>query len=70
MNERPRSVAAGTSVAQAVAAGDPELAGLLRAGGAYVTDGVGREVEVAGAVFPGAIYRVVRSARRERETPE
>ena len=64
VDEAPRSVAASTSVGDAVAGGDAELAGLLRDGRAYVTDGVGRPVELAGAVFPGAIFRVVRSARR------
>ena len=68
VDEVPRSVAAGMGVADAVAAGDAELAALLQAGRAYVTDGVGRPIELSGAVFPGAIYRVVRATRRERET--
>ena len=67
VDETPRSVAAGTSVSDAVAAGHAELARLLRAGLAYVTDGVGRPIALTGAVFPGAIYRVVRSARRGPE---
>jgi hypothetical protein len=67
VDEAPRSVAAGTSVADATAAGDADVARLLRTGRAHVTDGVGRPVELSDAVFPGAIYRVVRSPRREPE---
>jgi hypothetical protein len=70
VDEAPRSVAAATSVADAVAAGDADLARLLRAGRAHVTDGVGRPIELSGPVFPGAIYRVVRSPRREPERTE
>jgi hypothetical protein len=65
VDEIPRQVTPGTSVAAAVAGGDADLAALLGDGRAYVTDGVGRPIAVHGVVFPGAIYRVVRSARRD-----
>lgn len=63
VDERPRSVATGASVREAVAGDDPELAAALAQGRAYVTDGVGRPLDPATTVFPGAILRVVRSAR-------
>ncbi len=65
VNERPVEVAAGTDVLQAVEAFDPELARRLRAQQAYVTDG--RGIELGGEVLlgPGAILRVVISARRQ-----
>lgn len=65
VDEVPRQVAPGTAVSAAVAADDPGLAASLAAGHAYVTDGVGRPIDAHGTVFPGAIYRVVRSARRD-----
>ena len=40
---------------------------LLAAGCAYVTDGVGRPIAIDDTVFPGAIYRVVRSPRRSED---
>ena len=64
VDERPLTAAPGGSVLEAVAGDDPELAAALREGRAYVTDGVGRPIEPTVTVFPGAIYRVVRSARR------
>lgn len=66
MNERPISVSAGITVREAVAGNDPELAAALQDGRAYVTDGVGRPIDTATTVFPGAILRVVRSARTGR----
>jgi hypothetical protein len=65
VDEAARTVAAGTTVVDAVAANDVDLAASLRSGRAYLTDGVGRPIELAAVVFPGAIYRVVRAARRE-----
>lgn len=64
VDERPHAVPAGATVAQAVSAEDAELAAALRDGRAYVTDGVGRPLDPGTTVFPGAIFRVVRSARR------
>ena len=64
VDEQPRTVPAGITVTEAVAGDDPGLARAVREGRAYVTDGVGRPIEPTGTVFPGAIYRVVRSARR------
>jgi hypothetical protein len=69
VDEVPRQVAAGAPVSAAVAADDPELAAALAAGRAYVTDGVGRPITTDGTVFPGAIYRIVRSARRDADEP-
>ncbi len=64
VDERPMAVAAGTTVLEAVAGGDADLAAALREGRAYVTDGVGRPIGPDSTVFPGGIFRVVRSARR------
>ncbi len=64
VNEAPVSVPPRTTVGEAVAARDPELAQALRQGRAYVTDGVGRELDPSAPVAAGAILRVVRSARR------
>ena len=64
VDEVPRGVPPGTPVSAAVAGDDAGLAALLAAGRAYVTDGVGREIAMDDPGFPGAIYRVVRSARR------
>ncbi len=64
VDEQPLAATPGSSVLEAVAGDDPSLAAALREGRAYVTDGVGRPIEPTATVFPGAIYRVVRSARR------
>jgi hypothetical protein len=64
VDERPVEAPAGATVAAAVSADDPDLAAALRDGRAYVTDGVGRPIDPGTPVFPGAIVRVVRSARR------
>lgn len=66
VNERAISVAAGITVREAVAGNDPELAAALDEAKAYVTDGVGRPIDTATTVYPGAILRVVRSARTGR----
>ncbi len=65
VDERPIAVASGTTVLEAVGEEDAELTAALREGRAYVTDGVGRPMELDARVFPGAIFRVVRSARRD-----
>ena len=64
VNQQAVAVPPGATVREAVMRCDPELARLLRDGGAYVTDGVGRPVEPAGSVEPGAILRIVRTARQ------
>jgi hypothetical protein len=64
VNEKAVLVVPGATIREAVMALDPELAGAIREGRAYVTDGVGRPVEPSGSVEPGAIFRVVVSARR------
>ena len=63
VNERAVLVVPGATIREAVLSFDPELAAALREGRAYVTDGVGRPVEASGSVEPGAIFRVVVSAR-------
>jgi len=61
---RALEVPAGATLAAVLSADDPPLASAIREGRAYVTDGVGRPIELDTTVFAGAIYRVVRSARR------
>lgn len=63
VNEQVVVVAPGATVWEAVLALDPALSTALRQGRAYVTDGVGRRIESGGSVEPGAILRVVLSAR-------
>jgi len=70
VNEAAVVVMPGATIREAVMAFDPDLAGALREGRAYVTDGVGRPVEPSGSVEPGAIFRVVLSARRAAADPE
>ena len=67
LNETPFDVPDGTTVRDAVAQFDPHLADHLAGGGAFVTDGVGREMPIDSMTFNGAIYRVVVSARTPRE---
>lgn len=61
---QPLAVAPDATVGAAVSGHDPDLAAALREAKAYVTDGVGRPIDAGTTVFPGAIFRVVRSARR------
>jgi hypothetical protein len=63
VNERPVEVAAGSTVLDAVRAFDAALAASFDATGTYVTDGVGRRIDPAGALTAGSILRVVVSAR-------
>jgi hypothetical protein len=63
VNEQSVIVVPGATIFEAVMAFDPALASALREGRGYVTDGVGRPVEPSGSVEPGAIFRVVISAR-------
>jgi hypothetical protein len=70
VNEDAVVVMPGATIREAVMAFDPDLASALRDGRAYVTDGVGRPVEPSGSVEPGAIFRVVISARRGTSAEE
>lgn len=64
INERPYDVPDGTDASGAVAASAPDLQGPLAAGRAYLTDGRGIELLGSERLAPGAILRVVVSARR------
>lgn len=63
VNEQPVRVSAASSMAEAVAAFDPSLAAKLQSGAAHLTDGRGIALEPSASVFPGAIVRVIVSAR-------
>ncbi len=69
VNERSTSVSRQASVLDAVAVTDPDAATAIRAGRAYVTDGVGRPIDASGTIEAGSIVRVVRAAP-QRRTPE
>lgn len=64
VNEQPVEVPRGASAREAVAALDAALASRLDQAGAYLTDGRGIRLEPADPLAPGAILRVVISARR------
>ncbi len=64
INERAVFAPAGGRIGDVLAGLDADLAAALRTGRAYVTDGVGRRVDPATAVRPGAIFRIVRGAPR------
>ena len=68
VNEQAYTVPATTAVRGAVGRADARLMEALAAGRAYVTDGVGREIDPDVGVVPGGIYRVVVSARRSSRT--
>ncbi len=64
VNERAVEVARGATVGDAVDALDPELAGLVAASAAYVTDATGRTVDASDPVREaGGVFRVVVTAR-------
>lgn len=63
VNERPVSVPAGATALAAVQALDPDLAGRVATGGAYLTDGRGIRLPPDSVVAAGAILRVVVPAR-------
>ena len=67
VNDRAVRLAATAVLADAIAACDPELARAVREGTARVTDGRGIALDPGAAVYPGAILRVVVSARRRGE---
>ena len=70
VNDRAVRVAAGSSITAAVAATDPDLARALAAGAAKLTDGRGITLDPAAPVYPGAILRVVVSARKGSPEPD
>jgi hypothetical protein len=67
VNESPVRVGAGVTALEAVIALDPDLAARLGSGGGYLTDGRGIRLAPESPVFPGAILRVVVSARQPRD---
>lgn len=64
VNEQPVRLAAPASALAAVRALDPALVGDLEVGRAYLTDARGIRCAPETALTPGAILRVVRTARR------
>ncbi len=65
VNGKAVSVARGATVRDAVETLDRDLAALLAANDAYVTDGVGRPIDVGDPVGEaGSVFRVVVTARR------
>lgn len=68
VNDRVVRMAAECVLADAVAAVDAELARAVREGSARVTDGRGIALDPGTVVYPGAILRVVVSARRREDT--
>lgn len=69
LDGEPRAVGSGQTVRDLVRGVDRALDALLETGAAYVTDGVGRAIAPDAVVYPGAIYRLVRSARRPGAGP-
>ncbi len=68
VNEQAVEVTAGARASAAVAVHNPELAEKIAAGGAYITDGRGIRLESETLLGPGAILRVIVSARTVRDT--
>jgi hypothetical protein len=64
IDEQPVEAPVGASIRSVLAARDPGLTAALDAGQAFVTDGVGRRISPETTASHGAIYRIVRSARR------
>ena len=64
VNARPVRVAPGAAALAAVRALDPGLAGRVEGGEAYLTDGRAVPLDPSAPLAPGAIVRVVVSARR------
>jgi len=67
INEKLFRVRPGLAAAEAVAHYDPGLPEALRRGTAYLTDGRGIRLGEDAPITPGAIIRVVRSARPARD---
>ncbi len=70
VDERGLDVAAGATLGEVLAQAAPDAVGALEAGRTVVTDGTGREISLQECPQAGAIYRVVRSARRAARQPE
>ncbi len=70
VNERPVEIDRDQDVLHAVRALDPALAARLGEPGVFVTDGRGVRIEPGDRLSPGAILRVVVSARRGSEEPD
>jgi len=70
VNDHPMTLPAGATAAAALAALDPELAERLAAGTASITDGRGIAMAADQPLFPGAIVRVIVSARRSAEATD
>jgi hypothetical protein len=70
VNDRAVRMAAECVLADAIAVADPVLGRAVRDGTARVTDGRGIALDPDAAVYPGAILRVVVSARRRGEEPD
>ncbi len=70
VNDRRVTVAPGTTAEGAAIAADPNLTETLGDGRAYLTDGRGIRMELNTLIGPGAIIRVVRSARRTDGAPD
>lgn len=64
VNEHPVSLPVGATVIEAVSSFDPALPERLASGSATLTDGRGIAMTVDQPLFPGAIVRVIVSARR------
>lgn len=64
VNEQSLALPDGADAGAAVAAFDPDLAGRVAAGSAYLTDGRGVRLAPDVTLSPGAIIRVVKSAPR------
>jgi hypothetical protein len=64
VNDRPFELPDGKTARDAIARDDPEAAGALDAGRAYVTDGVGRPIAPETPLVSGSILRLIRSAPR------
>lgn len=64
VNEQAVRIARGGTALEAVAALDQDLAERLARGGAHLTDGRGIRLAPGDVLSPGAIVRVIISARR------
>ena len=67
VNESPVKVASGVTALEAVGVFDTELAEKVRRGAALLSDGRGIRLVPETPLFPGAILRVVVSARQPRD---
>ena len=70
INDRPFDADDGADVQSVVLAGNPELAGRLADGSAYVTDGRGIRIPPDSLLSAGAILRVVLSSRRSDQSAD